>query len=174
LPDARYQGEYAEMYIKALALAAGLNALTYSVDDGIDMLIRYTADEEADSGGLRSWPGIDLQVKSWSTPSTSGESWTFDRLNEKQFNKLAGADHTHPRYLVVIIVPTDRLRLTDLHEDGLLLRHHAYYAQVPGPLIERPDPNRRKRVLVPKCNVLTASRLRGLVHPELVVPRSGS
>jgi hypothetical protein len=174
LPDARYQGAYAEMYIQALALSAGLNAMTYCVDDGIDMLIRYTADDETDSPTLRSWPGVDLQVKSWSTPSGAGDCWTFDRLNEKQFNKLAGTDHTHPRYLVVIVVPADRSRLTDVADDGLLLRHHAYYTQVSGPLVACPDASRRKRVLVPKRNLLTAAELRRLVSPELVSPRSAS
>ncbi|MFF5219462.1 DUF4365 domain-containing protein [Micromonospora sp. NPDC000442] len=172
LPDARYQGAYAELYIQALALAAGMNALSYVVDDGIDIMIRHTADNESDSPLLRSWPGVDLQVKSWSTPSAAGEFWAFDRLNEKQFNKLACTDCTFPRYLVVIVVPPDRSRLTGLADDGLLLRHHAYYTQVPGPLVANPDANRRKRVLVPKRNVLTTATLRGLVHPELVAPRS--
>jgi len=172
VPDARYQGAYAEMYIRSLALAAGLNALTYTIDDGLDVQIRYT--DDADSPALRSWPGVDLQVKSWSTPRGGGDFWTFDRLNEKQFNKLAGDDYTVPRYLVVLVVPADRLRLTEVVDDGLLLRHHAYFATVPGPRVGSPDVTRRKQVLVPKRNVLTAATLRGLVHPELVAPRSGS
>ena len=171
MPDARYQGEYAEMYVKSLALAAGLNALTSAVDDGIDMMIRYTCDGESDSDELRSWPGVDLQVKSWSTPSGSGDYWIFDRLNEKQFNKLAG-DYVHPRYLVVLIVQEDRLRFTEVIPDGLLLRHLAYYTSVPGPRIQGADSSRRKSVRVPKCNVLTAARLRTLVSAELSSTRS--
>jgi hypothetical protein len=172
VPDARYQGAYAEKYIETMALAAGLNAMSYTVDDGIDIFIRYTADDDSPDA-LRSWPGVDLQVKSWSTPSGSADHWSFDRLNEKQYNKLAG-DFTHPRYLVVIIVPSDRFRLTDLADDGMLLRHRAYYTQVSDPRIENPSTNRRRRVLVPKENVLTAATLRSLVHPDLAVVRDTS
>jgi hypothetical protein len=161
------------MYIKSLAMAAGLNVLTYEVDDGIDALVRYTKDDDADSDELRSWPGVDLQVKSWSTPLGSGDFWAFDRLNEKQFNKLAG-DHVHPRYLVVLVVPADRARLTEVVDDGLLLRHFAYFTKVSGPRFESPDGARSTRVRVPKENVLTAATLRWLVHPELVAQRSGS
>jgi hypothetical protein len=167
VPDARYQGAYAEAYMEALALAAGLNVAIHKVDDGIDLLVRYTGDEL-----VRSWPGIDLQVKSWTTPTGTGEFWSYDRLNEKQYNKLATPDKTHPRYLVVILVPADRSRLAEVVEDGLLLRHRAYFAQVPGPVVENPSDKRRKRVLVPKRNVLTAAKLRELVHPALVAPRS--
>jgi hypothetical protein len=171
VPDARYQGEYAEMYIKSLALSAGLNVLTYAVDDGIDAMVRYTSDDDSDSDELRSWPGVDLQVKSWSTPSGSADYWTFDRLNEKQFNKLAG-DHVHPRYLVVLLVPEDRLRLAEVVSDGLLLRHLAYYTSVSGPRILGADSSRRKSVRVPKRNVLTAAELRKLISPELSSMRS--
>jgi hypothetical protein len=168
LPDARYQGAYAESYIETLALAPGLNVLIHKVDDGIDLYIRYTADD----GTVRMWPGIDLQVKSWSTPVGTDEFWSFRGLNEKQYNKLAAADQTQPRYLVLVLVPADQSRLTEVVEDGLLLRHRAYYTQVTGPVIPEPDHRRRRQVLVPKRNVLSAARLRALMPPVLVTPRS--
>lgn len=169
--DPRYQGAYAEMYVRSVALAAGLNVLTYEVDDGIDAMVRYTRDDDSDPDELRSWPGIDLQVKSWSRPAGSGDHWRFDGLNEKQYNKLAG-DHVHPRYLVVLLVPADRAELTEVVRDGLLLRHHAYFTRVAGPRIESPDGTRRRRVEVPKQNVLTAGALRALVNPALLTQRS--
>jgi hypothetical protein len=169
VPDTRYRGEYAEAYVRALALAAGLNVATFAVDDGIDAQIRYTSED--DHPVLRNWPGVDLQVKSWSTPAGQHDFWSFSGLNEQQYNKLVGK-FTFPRYLVVLIVPTDRWLLTEVRDDGLLLRHCAYYTTVPGPRVAHPDPSRRKGVRVPKRNVLTAQSLRHLVSPQLIAQRS--
>jgi len=171
VPDARYQGAFAESYIRSLALAAGLNVLHAVVDDdGVDAMIRYSGDV----GSVAS-PGADVQVKSWSTPSGSDTFWHFDGLNEQQYNKLAGGNYQMPRFLVVLVVPADRSRFAELLDDGLLLRHHAYFASVAlEPRIEAPDPRRRRRVLVPKRNLLTAAALRAMLHPELVAQRSGS
>lgn len=45
MPDMRYRGAYAEYYIRALALAAGLNVLNPAVDDdGLDAMIRYSGE----------------------------------------------------------------------------------------------------------------------------------
>jgi uncharacterized protein DUF4365 len=171
VPDARYQGAFAESYIRSLALAAGLNVLHAAVDDdGVDAMIRYSGDV-----GTVASPGVDVQVKSWSTPKGSDVFWHFDGLNEQQYNRLAGDNYQMPRFLVVLVVPADRSGLAELVDDGLLLRHHAYFASVAQePRIDAPDPRRRRRVLVPRGNLLTVTALRKLLHPELVAQRSGS
>ncbi|MGH3734223.1 MAG: DUF4365 domain-containing protein [Micromonosporaceae bacterium] len=171
MPDARYQGAFAENYIQSLALAAGLNVLRAVIDDdGVDMMIRYSGEV----GNVAS-PGVDVQVKSWSTPSGSAEFWHFDGLNEQQYNKLAGGNNQMPRFLVVLIVPAERDRFTELLADGMLLRHLAYFEHMtPKPRIPDPDARRRRRVQVPKCNLLTPQALRAMLHPELVTPRSGT
>jgi len=135
-------------------------------DDGVDVMIRYSGEV-----GYIASPGIDVQVKSWSTPRVSADCWAYDRLNEQQFNKLVGTNRQMPRYLVVLVVPADPERLTELLDDGLLLRHRAYYASMAHEqAIAAPCADRRRRVLVPKANVLTVAALRGLLHPDLAPP----
>lgn len=47
-------------------------------------------------------------------------------------------------------------------------RHRAYYTSIADqPRIDEPDSGRRRRVAVPKANVLTPPSLRALLHPEL-------
>jgi hypothetical protein len=164
MPDARYQGAYAESYIRSLALASGLNVLRAEIDDdGVDAMIRYSGEI-----GTIASPGVDVQVKSWSTPRKDGEFWKFDGLNEQQFNKLAGLNYQMPRFLIVLIVPTDRVRLAEILADGMLLRHRAYYISVAHePRIENPSTSRRRHILIPKNNVLTSDALRKLVHSDL-------
>lgn len=166
MPDARYQGAYAEQYVSALALACDVNVSCWTIDDhGVDLTLCPAGKDH---------PKVDVQVKSWSTPRGSEEHWHFDRLNEVQYNHLVPEDDQPERVLVVLIVPKDRAARTELMTDGLLLRHHAYFTGVPGPRIEIPDPRRRRQVLVPKRNVLTPAALRSLVVPHLVHQRSGS
>jgi hypothetical protein len=171
VPDARYQGAFAESYIRSLALASGLNVLHAVVDDdGVDAMIRYSGEV-----GAVASPGVDVQVKSWSTPSGSDAHWHFDGLNEQQYNRLAGRNYQMPRFLVVLVVPADRSRFAEVLVDGLLLRHHAYFTSVAQePRIKEPDPRRRRRVLVPKRNVLTPEALRAILHPGLKTQRSAS
>ena len=141
--DTRYQGAFAESYIRSLALASGLNVLRADVDDdGVDVMIRYSGEV-----GAVASPGIDVQVKSWSTPKGSDRLWHFDGLNEQQYNKLVGDNYQMPRFLVVLIVPSDQSRLAEVLEDGLLFRHRAYFVSVARDVrIEDPSPRRRRRV----------------------------
>ncbi len=80
-----------------------------------------------------------------------------------------------PRLLVVLIVSVERDRFTAMLSDGILLRHLAYFTSLAEqPRITDPDRRRRRRVKVPKRNLLTPQALRGLLHPELIAPRSGT
>jgi Domain of unknown function (DUF4365) len=164
VPDVRYRGAFAEYYVRALALAAGLNVLHATVDDdGVDAMIRYSGEV-----GVIASPGIDVQVKSWSNPAGSSSAWHYDGLNQKQYNKLVGDNYQMPRYLVLLIVPKDQARLAELLDDGLLLRHCAYFTSIADkPRIAAASSGSSRRVHVPKANLLTASALRGLLHPDL-------
>lgn len=164
VPDMRYRGAFAESYVRTLALAAGLNVLRAEVDDdGVDVMIRYSGRV----GPLAS-PGIDVQIKSWSSPSGSASAWHYDGLNQQQYDQLVGHDYQMPRYLVLLIVPDDHRRLAELHGDGLLLRHHAYYTSIAGEArIPHPRSGSSRRVHVPRANLLTPVALRGLLRPDL-------
>lgn len=168
MPDVRYRGAFAESYVRTLALAAGLNVLRAEIDDdGVDAMIRYSGKV----GALAS-PGIDVQIKSWSNPSGSAGAWHYDGLNQQQYNELVDHNYQMPRYLVLLIVPGDQRRLAEVHDDGLLLRHHAYYTSITGqPRIASPSAGSSRRVHVPKANLLTPPALRGLLHPDLSTAR---
>lgn len=84
-----------------------------------------------------------------------------------QFNKIAGDDYQKPRYLFLIVVPKDTDAYIDVIPDGMLLRYQGFYVSLHTELrIEQPDSNRRRPVLVPIGNVLTASTLRALMDPD--------
>lgn len=159
-----HQGKFGADYIRLLASAAGLAVWTPDVDlDGIDLGIRWVGRD-----GQRAAPGIDVQVKSWSSARKTGSDWRYNRLNEPQFNQLAGSDYTTPRYLFLVVVPESRDLYTEMLTDGMLLRYQSYYASFrDSPLIECPSKDRHLTVSVPIGNVLTARTLRTLTHPTL-------
>ena len=168
--DARnHQGKFGQDYVRALASAAGLIVCTFDLDvDGIDLGLRFPG-----HAGTSASPAIDIQVKSWSKPKSVAAEWHFSGLNEWQFNKLAGSDYTIPRYLFLILVPSDHRSFVSFETEGMILRHLGYYLSLQDePRIERPDNSRRRVVHVPMSNVLTVRSLLNLVHPSLV--RAGS
>ena len=163
--DARnHQGKFGQDYVRALASAAGLIIATFDLDvDGVDLGLRF-----AGRAGKTASPAIDIQVKSWSKPRSVAGEWHFSGLNEWQFNKLAGADYTIPRYLFLILVPSDQHTYVSFETEGMFLRHLGYYLSLQNqPRIERPDNTRRRAVRVPMSNVLTVRSLLNLVHPAL-------
>lgn len=161
--DYRYRGEYAECYVMALAIAAGLNVSQSKIDDdGVDMLIRYSGKID----GPRS-PGVEIQVKTWRPPDGErSDHWTYPGLSGKRYNHLVPEpDDIFERYLVVLVVPDDRGAYVRRASDGLVFRDRAYYARVPGPAV--PSERSSVPVVIPKANVLTIPTLRSLIHPDL-------
>lgn len=154
--------------MRVLASAAGLLVYTPDLDyDGVDFLLRWPG-----ANGPSASPAIDVQVKSWSVPAKSGGFLRFDGLNESQFNKLAGPNFQVPRYLFVVVVPSERAAYSELRTEGMLLRHQAYYLSLHGeePIAE-PDKGRKRAVHVPVGNVLTVGSLQTLMHAGPVVAK---
>ncbi len=156
-----HQGKFAEDYVRALASAAGLLIYKDDLDyDGIDLGFRYPG-----RAGLVSSPAIEVQIKSWSNPRISGGELLYDGLNEVQYNKLVDGPFTVPRYLIIVVVPTDRDSYARFETDGMVLRQLGYFRAFDGEqAISRPDRGRHRRVRVPLGNVLTVRTLLGLVH----------
>jgi Domain of unknown function (DUF4365) len=155
--DARnHQGKFGEDYVRVLASAAGLIVRTDDIDyDGVDFGFKLPDTVS---------PAIDVQVKSWSTPRAVGGQWSYDRLNEKQFNRLAGDDYTVPRFLLVVLVPPSPEAYADFHTEGVLLRHLCYYRSLQDePRIGSPRADRHRLVRIPIANVLTVQTLRSLL-----------
>ena len=165
-----HQGKFGEDYVRVLASAAGLLVAKYDLDiDGIDLSLRRP-------GPLRgiTSPLIEVQVKSWSATrrTPSGTHWQFNGLNEVQFSKLAGDNFAVPRYLFLIVVPSDARKYVEFTPETMRLSHLGYFLSLHDEQpLPHPDSNRRRPVRVPLGNVLTIHSLLGLIHPSLT--RSG-
>lgn len=135
--------------------------------NGVDMGFEETGDR----GGIRA-PEIKVQVKTWSAPRSSGPYWDFDGLTEAQFNKLAGPGFRTPRFLVVVIVPTDSPAYCSADDGQLRLSHAAYWVSLRDQdPIAAPGDKRRRRVRIPKANLLTPDSLRSLLDDDPEVGR---
>ncbi|WP_330249354.1 DUF4365 domain-containing protein [Nocardia sp. NBC_00565] len=166
--DARnHQGKFGADYIRVLASAAGLNWSQDDVDlDGVDLCIKLPGRTPRGFS-----PRIDVQVKTVSTLQARHGLINFDGLNQRQFNKLAGADFTVPRYLFVVHVPRSAAHYADLNTSGLLLRHIGYYVSLSNlDTVASPDSGRRVRVKIPMSNILTATSLLELVIEQTPLP----
>jgi hypothetical protein len=163
-----HQGKFGQDYIRVLASAAGLIVWTPDLDrDGVDIGIRWPG-----QAGAAAFPAIDAQVKSWSNPRQVGGALRFGGLDEVQFNQLAGQGFTVPRYLFLVVVPTDAGDYSEVYTDGMLLRYQGFYLSLRDETpIPEPSRNRHRTVEVPIGNVLTVRSLRTLLHPDLAVPR---
>ncbi|GAA0961170.1 DUF4365 domain-containing protein [Actinocorallia libanotica] len=155
-----HQGKFAEDYVRALGSAAGLLVYKNDLDqDGVDLGFRYPG-----RGGYVSSPAIEVQVKSWSAPVSKGAELHFRGLNEVQYNKLVEGPFLVPRYLFVVVVPTDSDQYARVETDGLILSRLCYYRGFEGERpIPSPDKSRYPAVPVPLGNVLTVRALRELV-----------
>ncbi|WP_306359208.1 DUF4365 domain-containing protein [Nocardia sp. CC227C] len=154
-----HQGHYDEAFVYALAAAAGLQVAKFDPDfSGVDLHLKLPG---ATNG---NFPCVEMQVKSWSQPVRRNGHFRYDRLNERQFNALAGAQRV-PRFLVLVIVPPAASDYTVAAPARLTLAHAAYWQDLSGEEpIANPSRDRYTRVLVPETNLLTVTSLLKLVH----------
>ncbi|WP_308104649.1 DUF4365 domain-containing protein [Actinocorallia sp. API 0066] len=154
------QGKFAEDYVRVVASAAGLLVYKYDLDvDGIDLGFRYSG-----RVGMVASPAIEVQVKSWSRPRVEGGAFVYDGLDEVQYNKLVDGPFSVPRYLFLVVVPSEREEYTRFETDGMKLRQLAYFTDLRGErAVARPDRRRQRRVRIPVGNLLTPRTLLGLV-----------
>jgi hypothetical protein len=159
-----HQGKFGEDYIRALASAAGLLVLHHDLDRaGVDIGMRF-----AGPVGRIASPMIEAQVKTWSRPKRADGELLFRGLNERQYNQLAGPGFQVPRYLFVVLTPSDRNQYVECSTEGLLLRHLCFFRSLEDEaVIEDPSPSRHPTVRIPEGNVLTVRTLRRLVHEDL-------
>lgn len=159
-----HQGKFGEGFVCALAHAAALKISRGDIDyDGVD----YEFTLIGRARGHR-YPKIEAQVKSWSTPKSADElHWNYDRLTQRQFNRLAGADFHVPRFLFVVIVPTDARDYTFASHDALRLSHAAYWVSLERHTrISEDSPDKYVKVAIPKTQLLDVETLVSLFDPK--------
>ena len=157
-----HQGHHGEAFVHLLAAAAGLNVARYDLDVGVDWILATPGPR-----GTQRSPKIEVQVKSWSTPTGSAAVWNFP-LSCRAYNHLAGPGHEVPHFLFVCVVPTDAALYADADHEQMLVRKAAYWHSLAN---ETPDPTLNpestKTVHIPKCNLLTPATVTALVERRL-------
>jgi hypothetical protein len=140
-----------------LAASAGFGVAEPRPDvAGIDFHIVGLSEVDDD------FPLAKVQVKSWSTPHGDDLSWHYDRLNEKQFNAIAGS-RLVPAFLFVIVVPPDSRDYARINDQRLQLCHAGYWVSLAHrPKFPNPSANRTVTVHVPRKNLLTIESLTAL------------
>lgn len=160
----RLQGHYGENYVRALAAAAGLYI---SKDDpeppGIDFVLTLR-----DLEGLQPTKKAEVSIKTIAASAAAGPHIAYD-IKASDYSELAGTlsvDFDLPRYLVLVVVPSVRLQYSALTHQGQSLSHGAYYFDLmSSPAL--PASQTSKRLSVPTANLLTPTRLVGLVCGDL-------
>jgi hypothetical protein len=155
-----HQGLHGEGYVFAMASTAGLLASRPIMDvDGVDWLIGHPGP----LGTARS-PKIEVQVKTWSTPTGDDETWGY-RLRAPHFSALAGPGFVVRRYLIVVIVPGDVSQLAVCDAECMRLHHAAYWTSLVDrePIVDGPEAPATVTVRVPRRNLLTPGSLVALV-----------
>ncbi|GIH20682.1 DUF4365 domain-containing protein [Rugosimonospora africana] len=164
-----HQGYFGESFVRALVSAAGLIAGQQDVDHtGVDFSIDFPG-----ARGTARFPKIEAQVKSWSSPRGTDVHWHYP-IDVDNYNNLAGAGFTVPRYLFLVIVPADVRQFAQVDETSMRLNHCGYWASLHDRPLVDPAVQRSVTVHVPRRNLLTVSGLRALLHPVPVqqVPAS--
>ena len=158
LDQKNHQGLYGEHFVQFLAAAAGYGSIKPNPDRGIDLFI--TDD--------RSLPVAVAQVKSWSVPRSTGRTWHYPNLTEKQYNVIAG-DPAVPAYLFIVVVPKEAQHYVHVSEQQLLARRAAYWVSLVGrPRFDNPSDS-RVRVNVPCDNLLTVDSMAALCEGRFTV-----
>lgn len=153
-----HRGDFGETFIRMLAAAANLDATHRERDRvGIDWQIGHPG-----RAGTRRFPVIEAQVKCTSSPVVHDEHISF-RLETKNYNWLAGRDYDLPRFLFLVLAPSDPLEWSDATEDRLLVRHAAYWMCLhERELLEGKKGTDKHTLHVPRANLLTVESLHDL------------
>lgn len=114
-------------YVCAMAAQAGLNHNSPVVDeDSVDI----TLIGKGYVGKVRN-PHIDLQLKCSSQNLISGDVIKFP-LTIKNYDDLRLDDYVHPKYLVVLLVPTDNSSWIQHHDTHMSLHERCFWVSIKG------------------------------------------
>ncbi len=145
-------------YVQAVAGRCGLSCSVREFDYGIDL----TLHDIARRGARRYETGYKLDVQAKSTTLASlNERFVLYDLPVANYDDLRATDAGCPRILVVLVLPEDEAAWINQTEEGLLLRHAAYWMSLRG----RPSSGNRRsvRVELPRANLFSVSALSELM-----------
>ncbi|MDX3797179.1 DUF4365 domain-containing protein [Streptomyces sp. AK04-3B] len=153
--DNGHRGDFGEQFIRMLAAAANIDAARRERDRvGVDWQLGHPG-----RPGTRRYPIIEAQVKCTSSPDVHSGHISYD-LKVKNYNQLAGREYDVPRFLFLVLAPTDPVTWSHASPDRLLLRNAAYWACLHDQ--ELCENGTTRTVHVPRANLLTVDSLHGL------------
>jgi hypothetical protein len=160
--DNGHRGDFGETFIRMLAAAANLDASRRERDRvGVDWQLGHPG-----RAGTRRFPVIEAQVKCTSSPDIHEEHIRYP-LKVKNYNWLAGRDYEIPRFLFVVLAPSDPFVWSDASQDRLLVRHAAFWMCLHDHDLLEDRPNTGTRTVhVPRANLLTVGSLHDLFAEE--------
>jgi hypothetical protein len=149
--------QFSNAYLSSIVAAAGYSMSKPGVDDSsIDWMVKGYRD-----AGLNYTPQLDIQLKcARNSAYRSSDTIDYD-LKAKNYNDLCETQIIVPRILIVVIVPDDPQDWVYHTENELLLRHCGYWLSLRG---ESPILQTKKRIYLPRTQVLSVDGLRGLMQ----------
>jgi hypothetical protein len=144
-------------YMCALAAQAGLNRVDAAVDDdSIDVSFKSRGYH---GQPIRS-PQIEFQLKCTSQDLVDGDVIKYP-LSKKNYDDLRGADFAAPRYLAVLLVPTEVDSWVAHNEQHIALFNNCYWLSLRH--AESTDNNTQVTVSIPLAQRLTSMTLREMM-----------
>jgi hypothetical protein len=154
------QGYFGECFVRVLASAAGLIVGKLDIDTtGVDFSFDLPG-----SRGTTRFPKIEAQVKSCHTPYAGSGVWHYS-MPSRQFNDLAGTGFQVPRFLFLVVVPSDADQFAEADTEMLRLRHCGYWVSLADREQIDADAQQTTTVHIPQQNVLTIPALLALMSP---------
>lgn len=146
-------------YVQAVAARAGYSVVRPPVDDdSVDIQIRASGRTHPQAP-VRS-PCVDVQLKSTAQDMLRDDHLAFP-LPLKNYNDLRERSLV-PRYLVVLLLPTDTTRWLEQSEESMISRSCAYWTSLLG-MGETENLN-RVTVRLPRVNLFTVDQLHSLME----------
>ncbi len=151
--------QYSFAYVRAVSAAAGYGVNEASVDDdSIDLQVA----SRSTIGTVRR-PRLELQAKCFGDDTFAGDDFGY-QLSLKNYDDLRDPGVQVPRILVVVRAPRDDEAWLGGGDDGLLVRHCAYWFSLRGMPDHMSDADKpKKTVRLPRVQRFDVPGLREIM-----------
>ncbi len=146
-------------YIQAIAARCGLGTSFRDFDYGIDVTLHSI--NRRGRRLIESGFKVDIQAKSTTARNLTDTVVMYD-LDAKAYDDLRDPEVGCPRILAVPLLPDEESSWTEHTEEGLLIRHAAYWMSLRG--AGAVDNRKTVRVAIPRANLLTPDALSAIMN----------
>lgn len=144
-------------YVSAIAAQVGFRSAIPDVDDdSVDLILKG----RGFTSGIRN-PQLEIQLKCTANNTGCSEFFSY-QLPIKNYNDLRAENLLCPRYLFVLVVPTDTKGWLVHENDHMKVKHCCYWYSLSD---LKPTTNESSVTLkIPRINLLTASSMLNLME----------